>query len=125
MSPRSIACRTLLVPNIKDAQRLDFATFMEAYDGLVERARRGNVSPGDFMGTTVSLTNPGMLGTTFSAPRLLPGQGLIVAVGTLDYPSEYRSMTARTLMRGSKAYSPAFSVLSAPVIRAAIWKIRG
>ncbi len=89
--------RTLLVPNIKDAQRLDFPAFVEAYEDLVGRARRASVSPADFMGTTVSLTNPGMLGTTSSTPRLLPGQGLILALGALDYPSEYRSMTPRTL----------------------------
>ena len=49
------------------------------------------------MGTTVSLTNPGTVGTTASAPRLMPGQGLIVATGALDYPAEYRSMAPRTL----------------------------
>jgi len=63
----------------------------------VSRARKGTVSPDDFLGTTVSLTNPGTLGTTSSAPRLLPGQGQILAIGALDYPSEYRSMAPRTL----------------------------
>jgi len=89
--------RTLLVPNIKDANRLDFAAFLAAFDDLVARARTGTISPDDFMGTTVSLTNPGTLGTTASAPRLMPGQGLIVATGALDYPAEYRSMAPRTL----------------------------
>jgi 2-oxoglutarate decarboxylase len=89
--------RTLLVPNIKDANRLDFAAFLRAFDELVSRARQGTISPDDFMGTTISLTNPGTVGTTASAPRLMPGQGLIVATGSLDYPAEYRSMAARTL----------------------------
>jgi 2-oxoglutarate dehydrogenase E1 component len=89
--------RTLLVPNIKDAQQLDFPGFLQAYDDLVARARKGGVSPDDFMGTTVSLTNPGTVGTTSSAPRLMPGQGLIVATGALDYSAEYRSMAPRTL----------------------------
>jgi 2-oxoglutarate dehydrogenase E1 component len=89
--------RTLLVPNIKDAQKLDFAAFLKAFDDLVARSRKGTISPDDFMGTTVSLTNPGTVGTTSSAPRLMPGQGVIVATGTLDYPAEYKSMAPRTL----------------------------
>ncbi len=89
--------RTLLVPNIKEANRLDFAEFVKAFDDLVARSRKGTISPDDFMGTTVSLTNPGTVGTTSSAPRLMPGQGLIVATGSLDYPAEYRSMAPRTL----------------------------
>jgi len=89
--------RTLLVPNIKDAQKLDFASFLKAFDDLVARSRKGTISPDDFMGTTVSLTNPGTIGTTSSAPRLMPGQGFIVATGALDYPAEYKSMAPRTL----------------------------
>jgi len=89
--------RTLLVPNIKDAGKLDFAGFLKAFDDLVARSRKGTISPDDFMGTTVSLTNPGTVGTTTSAPRLMPGQGVIIATGTLDYPAEYRSMAPRTL----------------------------
>jgi 2-oxoglutarate decarboxylase len=89
--------RTLLVPNVKDAGKLDFAAFLKAFDDLVARSRKGTISPDDFMGTTVSLTNPGTVGTTSSAPRLMPGQGVIVATGALDYPAEYRSMAPRTL----------------------------
>ncbi len=89
--------RTLLVPNIKDAQKLDFAAFLKTFDDLVARSRKGTISPDDFMGTTVSLTNPGTVGTTSSAPRLMPGQGVIVATGALDYPAEYRLMAPRTL----------------------------
>ena len=94
---RKDGTRTLLVPNIKDAGRLDFSTFLRAFDELVARSRKGTISPDDFRGTTVSLTNPGTVGTTSSAPRLMPGQGLIVATGALDYPAEYRSMAPRTL----------------------------
>jgi 2-oxoglutarate decarboxylase len=89
--------RTLLVPNIKNAQGLTFAEFGKAFDSLVARARSGKLGPDDFMGTTVSFTNPGTVGTTTSAPRLMAGQGLIVASGAMDYPAEYRSMSARTL----------------------------
>jgi 2-oxoglutarate dehydrogenase E1 component len=89
--------RTLLVPNVKDAQKLGFAEFLKAFDDLVARSRKGSISPDDFMGTTVSLTNPGTIGTTTSAPRLMPGQGVIVATGALDYPAEYKAMAPRTL----------------------------
>ena len=94
---RKDGTRTLLVPNIKDARTLDFKELVLAFDDLVARSRKGAISPDDFMGTTVSLTNPGTIGTTSSAPRLMPGQGLIVAIGALDYPAEYRSMAPRTL----------------------------
>src|SRR5207249_3681848 len=94
---RKDGTRTLLVPNIKDANKLDFAGFLKAFDDLVARSRKGAISPDDFIGTTVSLTNPGTVGTTASAPRLMPGQGLIVATGALDFPAEYRSMAPRTL----------------------------
>jgi 2-oxoglutarate dehydrogenase E1 component len=89
--------RTLLVPNVKDAQKLSFAALVQAFEDLVTRSRKGAISPDDFMGTTISLTNPGTVGTTQSAPRLMPGQGVIIATGTLDYPAEYKSMAPRTL----------------------------
>ncbi len=89
--------RTLLVPNIKKANALGFADFVAAFDDLVARARKGTISPDDFMGTTLSLTNPGTVGTSSSAPRLMPGQGLIVATGALEYPAEYRAMAPKTL----------------------------
>jgi 2-oxoglutarate dehydrogenase E1 component len=95
--PKKDGTRTLLVPNIKDAGKMDFAAFLQAFDDLVGRARKGSISPDDFIGTTITLTNPGTVGTSSSAPRLMPGQGLIVATGSLDFPAEYRSMAPRTL----------------------------
>ncbi len=89
--------RTLLVPNIKDAGKLGFGELLQAFEEVVGRTRKGTISPDDFMGTTVSLTNPGTVGTTSSAPRLMPGQAVIVATGAIDYPAEYRSMAPRTL----------------------------
>jgi 2-oxoglutarate dehydrogenase E1 component len=94
---RKDGTRTLLVPNIKDANRLDFGGYLKAFDELVGRARKGTISPDDFLGTTISLTNPGTVGTSASAPRLMPGQGTIIATGALDFPAEYRSMAPRTL----------------------------
>ncbi|MEO5762407.1 MAG: multifunctional oxoglutarate decarboxylase/oxoglutarate dehydrogenase thiamine pyrophosphate-binding subunit/dihydrolipoyllysine-residue succinyltransferase subunit, partial [Vicinamibacteria bacterium] len=89
--------RTLLVPNIRGANQVTFPEFLEKFDDLVSRSRRSALMPDDFMGTTVSLTNPGTVGTTMSTPRLMPGQGLILATGSLDYPPEYRSMSPKTL----------------------------
>jgi 2-oxoglutarate decarboxylase len=94
---RKDGSRTLLVPNIRNANRLGFAELLKGFEDLVGRTRKGAISPDEFMGTTVSLTNPGTVGTTSSAPRLMPGQGVIVATGALDYPAEYRSMAPRTL----------------------------
>ncbi|MFB3777941.1 MAG: multifunctional oxoglutarate decarboxylase/oxoglutarate dehydrogenase thiamine pyrophosphate-binding subunit/dihydrolipoyllysine-residue succinyltransferase subunit [Bryobacteraceae bacterium] len=82
--------RSLVVPNLKDAGRLDFEGFLAAYDSLVARARAGRLAVEDFQGTTISLTNPGTVGTVGSVPRLMPGQGAIIATGAIDYPAEYR-----------------------------------
>ena len=84
--------RSLLVPNIKLADELDFAELVATFDSLVGKARRGTIEPEAFLGTSISLTNPGTLGTTSSAPRLMPGQGCIVATGAMGYPPEYQAM---------------------------------
>ncbi|HEX5042088.1 MAG TPA: multifunctional oxoglutarate decarboxylase/oxoglutarate dehydrogenase thiamine pyrophosphate-binding subunit/dihydrolipoyllysine-residue succinyltransferase subunit [Candidatus Polarisedimenticolaceae bacterium] len=81
--------RALLVPNIKDAGRLDFPAFVAAYDGAVARAREGKATVEDFQGTTVTLTNPGVVGTALSVPRLLEGQSAIVGVGSIAYPAAF------------------------------------
>jgi len=73
--------RNLLVPNIKNAGSLDFAQYVTTFDGLVDRARKGKLAPADFQDTTISLTNPGTVGTMTSSPRLMNGQGAIVAAG--------------------------------------------
>ena len=82
--------RGLVVPSIKHAETLEFATFFAAYNELIRRAQAGQLVPDDFADTTVSLTNPGMLGTTQSVPRLMAGQGLIVAAGAIGFPAEYQ-----------------------------------
>jgi 2-oxoglutarate dehydrogenase E1 component len=82
--------RNLLVPNLKSAGRMDFQQYVTAFDDLVSRARSGKLSPEDFQGTTISITNPGTVGTMQSTPRLMVGQGAIIAVGTIDYPAEYQ-----------------------------------
>jgi len=89
--------RTLLVPNIKNAETLGFSEFLNAYDDVVKRAREGKLQVSDFQGTTVSLTNPGTLGTVASIPRLMAGQSLIVATGAIEYPAEYQAMAPEAL----------------------------
>ncbi|HXY92060.1 MAG TPA: multifunctional oxoglutarate decarboxylase/oxoglutarate dehydrogenase thiamine pyrophosphate-binding subunit/dihydrolipoyllysine-residue succinyltransferase subunit [Acidimicrobiia bacterium] len=88
---------SLLVPNVKDADTLDFATFWEAYEAAITKVRGGTVSPDDFAGTTCTITNPGMIGTVHSVPRLLPGQGFILGVGAIGYPAEYEGADPATL----------------------------
>jgi len=89
--------RTLLVPNIKRANKLGFTEFLAAYDDVIKRAREGKLQVSDFQGTTLSLTNPGTIGTVASTPRLMPGQSLIVATGAIEYPAEYQSMAPTIL----------------------------
>ncbi|MGH9659319.1 MAG: multifunctional oxoglutarate decarboxylase/oxoglutarate dehydrogenase thiamine pyrophosphate-binding subunit/dihydrolipoyllysine-residue succinyltransferase subunit, partial [Bryobacteraceae bacterium] len=85
--------RNLVVPNIKGAGAIDFQQYVSAFDDLVARARRGKLTPADFQGTTISLTNPGTVGTMGSIPRLMPGQGAILAVGAIDYPAEFAGVS--------------------------------
>ena len=89
--------RTLLVPNIKGANKLRFSQFLQAYDDVVKRARSGKLQIPDFQGTTISLTNPGTLGTVASTPRLMAGQSLIIATGAIEYPAEYQATAAEAL----------------------------
>ena len=88
--------RSLLVPNIKNAGALSFAEYLTAFDDLVTRARNNKLGPADFQGTTISLTNPGTVGTMSSNPRLMLGQGAIIAAGAIDYPAEYRGSADET-----------------------------
>ncbi|HWJ85641.1 MAG TPA: multifunctional oxoglutarate decarboxylase/oxoglutarate dehydrogenase thiamine pyrophosphate-binding subunit/dihydrolipoyllysine-residue succinyltransferase subunit, partial [Cellulomonas sp.] len=81
--------RQLMVPSIKKADTLDFAQFWSAYEDVVRRARGNKLTVDDFAGTTISLTNPGTIGTVHSVPRLMQGQGTIIGVGAMDYPAEF------------------------------------
>jgi 2-oxoglutarate decarboxylase len=78
--------RTLMVPVIRDAGRMPFDRFVEAYDTLVEKARTNTLTADDLVGANISLTNPGGLGTVASVPRLMSGQGTIIATGSIAYP---------------------------------------
>jgi 2-oxoglutarate dehydrogenase E1 component len=91
--------RQLLVPSIKGCEGLDFGQFWVAYEEIVKKARAGTLTVEDYAGTTVSLTNPGTIGTVHSVPRLVQGQGLIIGVGAMDYPAEFQGASEETLAR--------------------------
>jgi multifunctional 2-oxoglutarate metabolism enzyme len=83
---RKDGTRSLVVPVLKDAGQLGFASFVARYDELVVGARDNTLPPDAYQGANITLTNPGGLGTVASVPRLMPGQGTIVATGAIGYP---------------------------------------
>ncbi|MGA2432544.1 MAG: multifunctional oxoglutarate decarboxylase/oxoglutarate dehydrogenase thiamine pyrophosphate-binding subunit/dihydrolipoyllysine-residue succinyltransferase subunit [Acidimicrobiales bacterium] len=89
--------RNLLVPVIRDADTLDFREFLLAYESLVRKIHSASFGADDFVGATVSLTNPGTLGTVQSVPRLMPGQGAIFGVGALNWPAGFEAADPRAL----------------------------
>lgn len=93
--------RTLVVPSIKSAEEMDFVHFWTAYEDIVRKARSNKLTVEDFQGTTISLTNPGGIGTVHSVPRLMKGQGAIIGVGALDYPAEWQGASTETLNRNA------------------------
>jgi 2-oxoglutarate dehydrogenase E1 component len=95
--PKADGTRTLLVPCIKDADTLDFRTFLATYEDLIRRVRTNKLTPDDFAGVTMTLTNPGTIGTVHSVPRLMPGQGVIVGVGALEFPAEFHGADPQVL----------------------------
>ena len=96
---RKDGSRGLVVPNIKEAESLDFRSFWLKYEELVDKARSNRLTPDEFASTTVTLTNPGTIGTVQSVPRLMPDQGVIVGVGAIAYPPEFQAADAGFLAR--------------------------
>jgi 2-oxoglutarate decarboxylase len=90
--------RQLVVASIKAAETMNFAQFWNAYEDIVRRARAGKLGTEDFAGTTISLTNPGGIGTNHSVPRLMTGQGTILGVGAMEYPAEFSGMSEDQLV---------------------------
>ncbi|WP_026120213.1 multifunctional oxoglutarate decarboxylase/oxoglutarate dehydrogenase thiamine pyrophosphate-binding subunit/dihydrolipoyllysine-residue succinyltransferase subunit [Nocardiopsis potens] len=91
--------RQLVVPSVKAADTMDFKEFWSGYEDLVRKARGNKLGVPDFQGTTISLTNPGGIGTVHSVPRLMPGQGTIIGVGSMEYPAEFQGASPETLNR--------------------------
>jgi multifunctional 2-oxoglutarate metabolism enzyme len=82
--------RMLVVAAIKRCETMNFAEFHAAYEDIVRRAREGKLTGDDFAGVTISLTNPGTIGTVHSVPRLMKGQGAIIGAGAMEYPAEFQ-----------------------------------
>ncbi|MEC8018605.1 MAG: 2-oxo acid dehydrogenase subunit E2, partial [Actinomycetota bacterium] len=81
--------RSLVVPVLRDADTMSFAGFLAAYEEIIRKVRNNKLTVDDFQGANITLTNPGTIGTVQSVPRLMPGQGVIVGVGNIDYPAEF------------------------------------
>ncbi len=96
---KSDGTHTLLVPNVKQADAQDFRSFFAAYEELIRKVRTNAITPEDFAGTTGTITNPGMIGTVHSVPRLMPGQGFILGVGAIGYPAAYEGADPQTIAR--------------------------
>ncbi len=95
--PNKDGSRNLVVPNIKGVNKMNFKEFLHAYAEMIDKARNGKLQLDDYQGTTISITNPGTIGTVSSVPRLMQGQGAIIATGAIDYPAEYQSMSKEIL----------------------------
>jgi 2-oxoglutarate decarboxylase len=95
--PKPDGTRALLVPGIKRAETMSFGDFLVAYEDVVARARANKLTAADFQGNTISLTNPGGIGTEHSVPRLMRGAGSIIGAGALEYPAEFQGMSRETL----------------------------
>ncbi|GAA0947067.1 multifunctional oxoglutarate decarboxylase/oxoglutarate dehydrogenase thiamine pyrophosphate-binding subunit/dihydrolipoyllysine-residue succinyltransferase subunit [Pseudonocardia zijingensis] len=89
--------RSLVVVSIKGCETMNFAQFWSAYEAIVHKARAGALQSEDFAGTTITLTNPGTLGTNHSVPRLMQGQGAIIGVGAMEYPAQFQGASAEKL----------------------------
>ncbi|MEM7272886.1 MAG: multifunctional oxoglutarate decarboxylase/oxoglutarate dehydrogenase thiamine pyrophosphate-binding subunit/dihydrolipoyllysine-residue succinyltransferase subunit [Actinomycetota bacterium] len=94
---KSDGSRSLIVPVIKGADTMDFDEFVEAYEALIRKVRDNKIAIDDLMGATVTLTNPGTIGTVQSVPRLMQGQGAIIGVGRIGYPAEYEAADPKVL----------------------------
>ena len=96
--PKPDGTRSLVVPGIKRAETMDFAEFAAAYEDVVQRGRANKLTADDFAGNTISLTNPGGIGTVHSVPRLMKGAGCIIGAGALEYPAEFQGASEKTLV---------------------------
>ncbi|WP_242613708.1 multifunctional oxoglutarate decarboxylase/oxoglutarate dehydrogenase thiamine pyrophosphate-binding subunit/dihydrolipoyllysine-residue succinyltransferase subunit [Herbihabitans rhizosphaerae] len=90
--------RTLVVAAIKGCEDMTFQQFWQSYEELIRKARSNALTADDFAGTTISLTNPGGIGTVHSVPRLQAGQGAIIGVGAMEYPAPFQGASERTLV---------------------------
>ena len=95
--PKPDGTRTLVVPGIKRTEAMAFGAFLSAYEDVVKRARDNKLTMADYQGNTISLTNPGGIGTEHSVPRLMKGAGCIIGAGALEYPAEFQGTSPMVL----------------------------
>jgi len=95
--PGKDGSRSLIVVALKGCESMNFAQFWSAYEEVVRKARGGSLTSEDFAGVTISLTNPGTIGTNHSVPRLTVGQGTILGVGAMEYPAEFQGASDERL----------------------------
>jgi 2-oxoglutarate dehydrogenase E1 component len=95
--PKPDGTRALVVPGIKHTETMNFGEFLAAYEDVVARGRTGKLTADDYANNTISLTNPGGIGTVHSVPRLMRGAGCIVGAGALEYPAEFQGASPTTL----------------------------
>ncbi|MGW5270080.1 multifunctional oxoglutarate decarboxylase/oxoglutarate dehydrogenase thiamine pyrophosphate-binding subunit/dihydrolipoyllysine-residue succinyltransferase subunit [Rhodococcus sp. NPDC003994] len=95
--PGKDGSRSLVVAAIKGCEDMSFTQFHTAYEDIVRRARDGKLTAADFSGVTISLTNPGTIGTVHSVPRLMNGQGAIIGAGAMEYPAEFQGSSDERL----------------------------
>lgn len=91
--------KIMVIPSIKNAQKLSFYDFVVQFDEILEKARNGKLDYSDLSDNTISLFNPGMIGTTMSNPRLFKNQGLAVSAGSIDYPTEFQAVRPDVLTK--------------------------
>ncbi len=89
--------RSLIVPVLKNADSLSFVGFLAAYEEIIRKVKNNKLTVDDFAGANITLTNPGTIGTVQSVPRLMQGQGVIVGVGSIDFPAEFAGSDRRNL----------------------------
>ncbi|OYD71482.1 multifunctional oxoglutarate decarboxylase/oxoglutarate dehydrogenase thiamine pyrophosphate-binding subunit/dihydrolipoyllysine-residue succinyltransferase subunit [Rhodococcus sp. OK302] len=95
--PGKDGSRSLVVAAIRNTESMNFVQFHAAYEDVVRRAREGKLTGEDFTGVTISLTNPGGIGTVHSVPRLMKGQGAIIGAGAMEYPAEFQGSSDEKL----------------------------
>jgi multifunctional 2-oxoglutarate metabolism enzyme len=96
--PGKDGARNLVVASIKNCEGMTFTRFWQAYEEMIRKARNSTLTADDFAGTTISLTNPGTIGTNHSMPRFPPGQGAIIGVGAMEYPAQFQGTSERALV---------------------------
>jgi 2-oxoglutarate decarboxylase len=95
--PKPDGSRSLVVPGIKRCDTMEFGEFLAAYEDVVFRGRNNKLTGADYAGNTISLTNPGGIGTEHSVPRLMRGAGTIVGAGALEYPAQFQGSSTQVL----------------------------